>query len=171
MESVARAKGRQANVWAYIAGYGTTCDAADRIRPASDGKELARAIKMALEDAKANAEEISYISLDGLAVKEWDDSEIAALKKVFGSRLKDIPASCPKSMFGNLLGASGAVDLITTILAMEHNLIPPTLNLDEPAGNTLDYVRGKARLCEINKALIISRGRGGINSALVVERA
>jgi 3-oxoacyl-(acyl-carrier-protein) synthase len=54
---------------------------------------------------------------------------------------------------------------------MEHNLIPPTLNLDEPAGNTLDYVRGKARLCEINKALIISRGRGGINSALVVERA
>jgi len=171
MESVERAKKRLANIWAYISGYGTTCDAADRINPAKDGRELARAINMALRDAQTNPDEIDYISLDGLALKEWDDSEILALKDVFGERLKDIPASCPKSMFGNLLGASGVVDLIITILAMEHNLVPPTVNLDEPASGGLDYVLGKARLCEINKALIISRGRGGINSALVIERA
>jgi len=132
---------------------------------------LARAIKMALADAKINLEEVDYISLDGLAREDWDNSEIAALKEVFGKRLKDIPLACPKSMFGNLLGASGAVDLIITILAMEHNLIPPTLNLNAPVIADLNYVTGEARPCAINKALIISRGRGGINSCLVVEKA
>ncbi|MCM8763370.1 MAG: hypothetical protein NC829_03280, partial [Candidatus Omnitrophica bacterium] len=84
---------------------------------------------------------------------------------------KEIPVSCPKTMFGNLLGASGALDLIVTILAMEHNLIPPTLNLDEPSPEGLNYVAAKAREVKINKALVISRGRGGINSVLVVEKA
>jgi 3-oxoacyl-[acyl-carrier-protein] synthase II len=74
-------------------------------------------------------------------------------------------------MFGNLLGASGAVDLIITILAMEHNLIPPTLNLNQPDPQGLNYVALEAKPAAINKALIISRGRGGINSVLVVERA
>jgi 3-oxoacyl-(acyl-carrier-protein) synthase len=72
-------------------------------------------------------------------------------------------------MFGNLLGASGAVDVIVTLLAMEHSLVPVTLNLDTPAENGIQYVRGKPRTHTIRKALIISRGRGGINSALVVE--
>src|SRR3989338_6923491 len=124
---------------------------------------------MALADAKTNPEEIDYISLDGLAVEAWDKSEVRALKSVFGNRAKEIPVSCPKSMFGNLLGASGAVDLIITILAMEHSLIPPTLNLDEPVLNGLNYVTKQAKEHKINKALIISRGRGGINSVLVVE--
>jgi 3-oxoacyl-[acyl-carrier-protein] synthase II len=142
----------------------------DRINPASDSRELGRAISGALLDANVKPDEIDYISLDGLAVDIWDNSEIQAIKSVFGSRAKDIPVSCPKSMFGNLLGASGAVDLITTILAIEHNLIPATLNLEEPALSGLNYVTAKARLCEINKALVISRGRGGINTAMVVEK-
>ncbi len=170
MEGIERAKSRGARPSAYISGYGTTCDAVDRINPASDGKELARAIEMALADAKVNKEEIGYISLDGLAVDIWDDSEIRAIKTVFGSRLKDIPLSCPKSMFGNLLGASGALDLIVSLLAMEHNLVPPTINLDEPAANGLSFVRKEAKQHNISKALIISRGRGGINSVLVVEK-
>lgn len=171
MEPVNRAKARDASILAYICGYGTTCDGADRINPTKDGEELARAITIALNDAKTNPDEIDYISLDGLATQIWDDSEVAALRKVFGNRIKEIPLSCPKSMFGNLLGASGAVDLIVTILAMEHNLIPPTINLNEPAVAGLNYVAAKARLCDIKKALIISRGRGGINSVLVIERA
>ena len=170
MEGVERAKARKANVFAYISGYGTSCDGVDRIQPAADGKELARAIGMALDDAQIKAEEIDYISLDGLAVDVWDDSELKAIKEVFGERAKEIPASCPKSMFGNLLGASGAVDMISSILAMEHSLVPPTINLDEPAKNGLNFVSGQARPHNINKALIISRGRGGINSALVVEK-
>ncbi|MCX5700406.1 MAG: beta-ketoacyl-[acyl-carrier-protein] synthase family protein [Candidatus Omnitrophica bacterium] len=170
MESIERAKKRQANILALISGYGTTCDGVDRINSAKDGKELARAINIALVDAKANINEINYISLDGLAVDIWDNSEVLALKEVFGSRIKEIPVSCPKSMFGNLLGASGALDMIIAIQAMEHALVPPTLNLDEPASNGLNYIGKQAKEHTIRKALIISRGRGGINSALVVEK-
>jgi 3-oxoacyl-[acyl-carrier-protein] synthase II len=100
----------------------------------------------------------------------WDDSEVKAIKSIFGRRAANIPVSCPKSMFGNLLGASGALDLIVTILSMEHSLVVPTLNLDEPALNGLNYITKEAKEYKINKALIISRGRGGINSALVVEK-
>ena len=170
MESTERAKKRGADIFAVISGYGTTCDGVDRINPSSDGKQLAMAIRMALQDAKVRADEIDYISLDGLAVDIWDNSEIEAIKNVFGSRVKDIPVSCPKSMFGNLLGASGALDLIVTLLAMEHDLVPPTLNLDEPALDGLNYVTQAARESKIKKALLISRGRGGINSVLVVEK-
>jgi len=170
MEGIERARDRGAKIQAYISGYATTCDGVDRINPAADSRELERAIKMALTDAGINADDIDYISLDGLAVDTWDDSEVAAIKNVFGARAKEIPVSCPKSMFGNLLGASGVLDLVTTILATEYNLVPPTINLDEPAKNGLNYIR-QAREYNISKALIISRGRGGINSALVVQKA
>jgi 3-oxoacyl-[acyl-carrier-protein] synthase II len=170
MESIERAKERKASIFALISGYGTTCDGVDRINSASDGKELALAIKIALNDAKLSTDEIDYISLDGVAVDIWDNSEVLALKDVFGARLKDIPASCPKSMFGNLLGASGALDMIIAIQAMEHGSVPPTLNLDEPAIGGLNYIGKQPKEHKINKALIISRGRGGINSALVIEK-
>lgn len=170
MEGIERAKSRGANILAYISGYGTSCDGVDRIQPASDGKELARAIRIALADAKITPEQIDYISLDGMAVEIWDDTEIKAIREVFGLKAKDIPVSCPKSMFGNLLGASGAVDMIAAILAMEHNLVPPTVNLDEPAVSGLNYIGKTAKEHVVNKALIISRGRGGINSALVIEK-
>ncbi|MBU1124759.1 MAG: beta-ketoacyl-[acyl-carrier-protein] synthase family protein [Candidatus Omnitrophica bacterium] len=170
MENIERAQKRGATIHAYIAGYGTTCDGADRINPAADGKDLARAIEMALRDAHAGADEIDYISLDGLAVDLWDRSESEAIKIVFGARAAKIPVSCPKSMFGNLLGASGVLDLIITILGMEHSLVPPTVNLDNPDPLGLDYVGTRARSQHIKKALIISRGRAGINSAIVLER-
>jgi len=170
MESVARANKRGAPILGFISGYATSCDGVDRIDCAADGQQLARAINNALIDAQVNIDEIDYISLDGLAVNLWDNSEINALKLVFGQRLKDIPLSCPKSMFGNLLGASGAVDMITTLLTMEHSLVPVTLNLDAPSVDGLNYVTKEAKEYKINKALIISRGRGGINAAMVVEK-
>ncbi|MDI6758540.1 MAG: beta-ketoacyl-[acyl-carrier-protein] synthase family protein, partial [Candidatus Omnitrophota bacterium] len=170
MEGCERARSRNANIMALISGYSSTCDGVDRINPAKDGKQLAAAIKMALANAKISSNEIDYISLDGLAMDIWDDSELLAIKEVFKDKAGDIPLSCPKSMFGNLLGASGAVDLITTILAMEHSLVPPTLNLEEPAIPGLNYIGKETREHKINKALIISRGRGGINSVLVIEK-
>lgn len=170
MESKERAEKRGAKIAAYISSCGITSDGKDRIHPDSDAAQLARAIKIALSDARKDPSEIDYISLDGAALAEWDRTEIDAIKKVFGRKAKDIPLSCPKSMFGNLLGASGAVDLIIAILAMENNLIPPTLNLDDPDPDGFNYVRGEARPCEIKSALLISRGRGGINSAMVLER-
>ncbi|MCU0666385.1 MAG: beta-ketoacyl-[acyl-carrier-protein] synthase family protein [Candidatus Omnitrophica bacterium] len=171
LEPQERACKRNAPVQAYICGYGSTCDAVDRINPDKEGKELARAINMALSDANFSPEDIDYISLDGLAVGVWDDSEIKALKEVFGKRMEKIPVSCPKSMFGNLLGASGAVDLIATILAMENNLIPPTINVESCAYEGINLICNKAVPAEIKKALIISRGRGGINSVLAIEKA
>ncbi|MFH0876808.1 MAG: beta-ketoacyl-[acyl-carrier-protein] synthase family protein [Candidatus Omnitrophota bacterium] len=173
LEGSQRAKKRGANVVGYITGYGTSCDGVDRIKPNPDGKELARAIRMCLDDAGWKPGDIDYISLDGAATKEGDVSEVNAVKEVFGSRAKEIPASAPKTMFGNLLGASGAVDLIVTLLAMQHGLIPPTLNLKDidPACQGLAIVRDKALPCEIRRALVISRGRGGINAVMAVERA
>jgi 3-oxoacyl-(acyl-carrier-protein) synthase len=170
MESIPRAQKRGAKILGLISGYGTSCDGVDRINCASDGKELARAIKLALADAATVPQEIGYISLDGLAVELWDNSEIKALELVFGPHLKKIPVSCPKSMFGNLLGASGALDMIVALKVMEYGLVPPTLNLDKPASNSLNYVVKEAKEYKVNKSLIISRGRGGINSVLVVEK-
>jgi len=173
LEGEGRARKRAARVFAYITGYGTTCDGVDRIKANPDGKEAARAIRMALDQAGVSPKDIDYISLDGVATREGDVGEVAAIKDVFGSAASSIPASAPKTMFGNLLGASGAVDMIIAMLAMEHGLVPPTLNLDEldPACAGLDYVTGKARAIDVKKALIISRGRGGINAALVMEKA
>ena len=173
LEGMERAQSRNKKILATITGYGTTCDGVDRIKPNIDGKELARAIRMALDDAGYKPQDIDYISLDGSATREGDISEVRAIKEVFGDKAKNIPVSVPKTMFGNLLGASGAVDMIVTILAMEHNLIPPTLNLKEidPECAGLDFVTGKAREHEIRRALVISRGRAGINAVLTLEKA
>lgn len=171
MEQMEHVKARHGRILAYISGYATTCDGVDRINPAPDAVQLVRAIKEALRDAELSAGDIDYISLDGLAVDIWDKTEIEAVKRVFGKRAGVIPVSAPKSMFGNTLGASGAIDLITTILGMENSVVPPTINLEEPAETGLNFVTEKAAAHQVNKALIISRGRGGINSALVVEKA
>jgi 3-oxoacyl-[acyl-carrier-protein] synthase II len=170
MENQTRAKERKANILGYICGYGTSCDGIDRINPEISGSQLARAINLALAEAAVNADEIDYISLDGLAVDLWDDSEINALRLVFGKRLKEIPLGCPKSMFGNLLGASGAIDMISALLVMENSLVPPIINLDDPVQSDLNFIKGQAKEYQVKKSLIISRGRGGINAALVVEK-
>jgi len=172
LEREESAQTRSAKVAAYITGYGATCDGVDRIKSNPDGKECARAIRMALDEAGVKPGEIDYISLDGAATQEGDVGEVAAIKDVFGPSASTIPVSAPKTLFGNLLGASGAVDMITTLLAMEHNMVPPMINLKEvdPQCAGLDYVKDKARPSDVKKALVISRGRAGINSALVMEK-
>lgn len=171
LEGHHRVKQRQARVYAHIIGFGTTTDAVHRIEPASDGKELARAIQIALDDAKLKPRNIDYICLDGAGTKIGDISETKAIKLVFNGLAKKIPASAPKSIFGNMLGASGAVDVIATVLAMEHNVVPPTINLTTPDPECdLDYVPNKSREKQIKNALIINRGRGGINAVLVLQK-
>lgn len=171
LESEARAKNRQQKIHALIRGFGTTCDGVDRIEPASDGEQLSRAIKLALEEAEFDLGTIDYICADGAATKTADISETKAIKKIFGKKAKNIPISVPKAMFGNLLGASGVVDVITTILAMENKLIPPTINYKNPDPECdLDCVPNKSQSKEIKRALVISRGRGGINAVLALEK-
>ena len=172
LEPGARVKKRKADVYAYITGYGTTTDAVDRIQPSRDGKDLAAAIRIALDDAGLKPADIDYICADGVGTVNGDISETKAIKEVFGPEAEKVPVSAPKSMFGNLLGASGAVDVITAVLAMQNSLIPPTINLENPDPDCdLDYVPNEAREKEIKNALVINRGRGGINSVLVLEKA
>src|SRR5688572_23206571 len=131
LEAETRAKSRGAHIYANIIGYGTTTDGVDRIDPASDGKQLARAIRIALDDARLKPEDIDYICLDGAATKLGDASEVKAIRQIFNGSDK-LLCSAPKSIFGNMLGATGALDVITTCLAMEHNAVPPTINLKNP---------------------------------------
>lgn len=172
LETEERATKRQANIHANIIGYGTTTDAVDRIEPAADGVELSRAIQMALDDAGMGPSDIDYICADGVGTKIGDISETRGIKLAFGAQAKKIPVSCPKSVFGNMLGASGALDVAITILAMEHSLVPPTINLQmsDPECD-LDYCPHRAQEKEIKRALVINRGRGGINCALILEKA
>ncbi len=171
MEPLKRAQNRNAKVYANVIGYATTTDATDRIDPAEDGKQLARAMRQALAEASLNPEDIDYVCLDGAATKMGDVSETRAIKDVFGDAAKNIPMSAPKSVFGNMLGATGALDVIPTVLAMEHNVVPPTINLDNPDPQCdLDYVANQSREHEVNRAMIINRGRGGINAVLVIEK-
>ncbi|MCK5581785.1 MAG: beta-ketoacyl-[acyl-carrier-protein] synthase family protein [Candidatus Omnitrophica bacterium] len=171
LESSQRAAKREAHVYANIVGYATTTDGADRIEPARDGVELARAIKMALDDAQLAPSDIDYICADGAATQLSDASETRAIKLAFNGHAKKIPVTVPKAIFGNMLGACGAVDVITTLLAMEHSIVPPTINYETPDPECdLDYCPNKAQEKEIKNALVINRGRGGINCVLILQK-
>ncbi len=166
-----RVNKRGAHVYANIIGYGTSTDAVNRIDPAQDGHQLARAIKMALDDAGLSPGDIDYICADGAGTVAGDITETKAIKEVFNNHAKKVPVSAPKSIFGNMLGASGALDVITTVLAMEHDMVPPTINYQTPDPECdLDYCPNKAQVKEIKNAMIINRGRGGINCALIVQK-
>lgn len=171
LEELEHALRRHASIYAEVVGYGTTSDGYNPVKYTPDGKELARAVKVALNQGQVKPDEIDYISLDGAASKEGDRTETLAIKEVFGERAYEVPMSVPKSMIGNLLGASGPVDLITTLLTMKESSILPTINYESPDPDCdLDYISNRAREGKVRNALVISRGRGGINTALIVKR-
>ncbi|MFZ5799900.1 MAG: beta-ketoacyl-[acyl-carrier-protein] synthase family protein [Candidatus Omnitrophota bacterium] len=172
LETPERAAQRGVKVQANILGYATTTDGFDRINPEPDGKHLAKAIQLAMDDAAVGPQDIDYICADGAATQIGDITETLGIKAALGKRAYQIPVSAPKSMFGNLLGASGAVDVITTILAMENKTVPATINLNEKDPQCdLDYCPNKAQAKEIKKAMVISRGRGGINCVMIIEKS
>ncbi len=171
LEPQARVIKRKAHVYANIIGYASTTDGVNRIEPASDAKQLARAIRLALEDAGLQPKDIDYICADGAGTVAGDITETKAIKQVFTSHVKNIPVTAPKSIYGNMLGASGVLDVITTVLAMEHSFIPPTINLDTPDPECdLDYCANKGKSKDIKNAMIINRGRGGINCVMVLQK-
>ncbi|MDO8675189.1 MAG: beta-ketoacyl-[acyl-carrier-protein] synthase family protein [Candidatus Omnitrophota bacterium] len=171
LEPQSRAIKRKAHVYANIIGYASTTDAVNRIDPAPDAKQLARAIRSALDDAGLSPKDIDYICADGAATVLGDITETKAIKQAFNGYAKKVPVSAPKSVFGNMLGACGALDVITTVLAMEHGMVPPTINYQTPDPECdLDYCPNKAQAKTIKNALIINRGRGGINCVLVLQK-
>jgi len=171
LESEESALRREAHIYGEVAGYGATSDAFHMTMPSKNRKEICKSMFMAIEDANLGIGNIDYINAHGTSTPANDSGESRAIKTVFGQSSYDIPISSTKSMTGHLMGAAGAVELIVCILAINNGIIPPTINLDNPAPECdLDYVAHKAREKEINAAMSNSFGFGGNNSTLVVKR-
>ncbi|UCB56619.1 MAG: beta-ketoacyl-[acyl-carrier-protein] synthase family protein, partial [Candidatus Omnitrophota bacterium] len=171
LERLPDAQKRGAPVYAKVSGFCTNCDGYDRIKPEPEGNHLSLALEEAIREAGFAKESIDYICSDGAATVCGDISETKAIKKVFGKRAKDIPVSAPKSMFGNMLGAQGSADVITTVLSMMYGTICPTINYKTPDPECdLDYVPNKSQHKDVKRALVISRGRGGINAVMALEK-
>jgi len=171
LEELEHALARGAKIYAEIAGYGTTCDAYHMTSPIPDGRGAARAIELALKDAQLNPQDIDYINAHGTSTPLNDSIETKAIKKAFGSRAKAIAISSTKSMTGHLLGGSGGIEAVATVLAVCHGQIPPTINLDNPDPECdLDYVPNISRTQQVGAAVSNSFGFGGHNASLVFKR-
>jgi 3-oxoacyl-(acyl-carrier-protein) synthase len=172
VESSDRAEQRGApHVYAEIAGYGATNDAHHWGKPAPDGRQFARAMSVALADAGVTADEVDAIFADAFGVPEFDAIEVAAIKSTFGKRASEIPVTAPKSMTGRLYAGGASLDVAAAVLAMRDGLISPTVNLEERAdGCDLDFVTGTPRDAQLATVLVVARGYGGFNGALVLRR-
>lgn len=172
LETLDSAKNRNAKIYAEIKGYGSTCDAYHRVRLEENGEEPARAMRLAMQDADVSPEEIEYINLHGTSTLLNDRIETKAIKNAFGDFAYKIPMSATKSNIGHPQGASGAAGIGAALLALNENIIPPTINLDEPdAECDLDYTPNIAKKTEVNTALCNCIGFGSKNSALVLKKA
>jgi 3-oxoacyl-[acyl-carrier-protein] synthase II len=169
VEEFEHAKKRGANILAELTGYGLTADAYHMTSPSGVG--AVKAMQHAVKRSGLALDKIDYINAHGTSTPVGDVMESDAIKTVFGDHAKNIPVSSTKSMTGHLLGAAGAVELIACIKAIETNLLPPTINLDNPDPQCdLDYVPNKARECKIDSALSNSFGFGGHNATVLVQR-
>jgi 3-oxoacyl-[acyl-carrier-protein] synthase II len=171
LESYEYAKARGAAILAEFSGYGTTDDAHHISAPAENGAGAAISMQVALDNAGLTTMDISYINAHGTSTQLNDKSETAAIKTVFGEQAYKIPVSSTKSMTGHLLGASGAVEAIVCVLAIQDNILPPTINYTTPDPVCdLDYVPNKPRKAEPMHAMSNSFGFGGHNATLIISR-
>ncbi|MCL0038049.1 beta-ketoacyl-ACP synthase II [Thermodesulfovibrionales bacterium] len=162
---------RGARIYAEIAGYGTSSDAYHITSPSPNGEGAARCMKSSLRDADAEPGIINYINAHGTATKYGDELETAAIKTVFGEHAYKLCVSSTKSMTGHLLGASGGVEAIFSILSVYNSIVPPTINLDSPDPECdLDYVPNKSRQLDVEYAMSNSFGFGGTNACLIFRK-
>ena len=172
LEEGDQARARGARAYAEILGYGSTCDAYHRVRLEDQGREPARAITLAIEQAGRSPEEVGYVSLHGTSTRLNDVVETRALRLCFGERARQIPMSSLKSIIGHPQGASGAAGVVTTILGMRDDRFHPTINIEHPDPEcNLDYSPGRARAAHVDLAVCNCIGFGSKNSALVIARA
>lgn len=171
LESLEHAQKRGARIYGEIVGYGCTDDAYHITAPAPGGVGAAKAMQMALKDANLKPEEVSYINAHGTSTDLNDKFETAAIKKVFGPHAYKVAISSTKSMTGHLLGAAGAIEAIASTMAIVHNIVPPTINYENPDPECdLDYVPNKARKMNVEVVLSNSFGFGGHNASIVIKR-
>ncbi len=159
------------HIYAEIVGYGLTCDAYHITTPSPNGEGATRAMELALKDARLFPNEVSYINAHGTSTIANDATETLAIKQALGNRALEIPISSTKSMTGHLLGASGGIEAIATILTVGLDIIPPTINLDQPDPKCdLDYVPHTSRNQRVDVALSNSFGFGGHNVSLAFKK-
>jgi len=171
LEEATYAEERGAPILAEIAGYANTSDAFHLIQPAPDGVSAARAVQLALQRAGVLPGEVEYINAHGTATLLNDRTETNVIKSVFGEHARRIPVSASKSMIGHLLGGSGGIEAVITVLALQHGILPPTINLTHPDPECdLDYVPNHSRKADIKTAISNSFGFGGHNSVLVFKK-
>jgi len=171
LELLDHAEKRGAHIYAEIIGYGMTSGAHHMVMPAPEGKDAAKAMSLALEDAGIASTEVDYVNAHGTSTQANDKTETQAIKKVFGEYAYKVPISSTKSMIGHLIGAAGAVELIVCALAIENSIIPPTINYKVPDPDCdLDYVPNTARRRKIDIALSNSFGFGSNNATLVIKK-
>jgi 3-oxoacyl-[acyl-carrier-protein] synthase II len=172
LETLEHAERRGARILAEIAGYGASSDAYHIVQPCGDGEGAIRAMRWALEDAGLGIEDVDYINAHGTSTPANDASETVAIKGLFGERAYQVPVSSTKSMIGHALGASGAIESIACIKAIETGILPPTINYDTPdPACDLDYVPNQSRqAAEVRTVLKNSFGFGGQNACLVFRK-
>ena len=171
LEEYEHAKARGAKIYAEVIGYGLSGDAYHITAPSEDGDGAFRCMQAALKRAKIGASELDYINAHGTSTPMGDEIELRAVERLLGDSASKLAMSSTKSATGHLLGAAGAIEAIFSILAIRDNIVPPTLNLDNPSVQTaIDLVPHKAKSKEINTVLSNSFGFGGTNASLVMRR-
>ncbi|MBI1903134.1 MAG: beta-ketoacyl-ACP synthase II [Planctomycetia bacterium] len=171
IEDLEHARNRGARIYAELLGYGLSADAGHITQPDEEGSGAARAMRSAIRDAGLDPADIAYINAHGTSTPLGDLAETRAIKSVFGDAAKKVSISSTKSQLGHALGASGGIELVLTLLALRDNVIPPTINLDEPDPECdLDYTPHQSRERPIDFAMSNSFGFGGHNAVLVIGR-
>lgn len=171
LEEYESAKQRNAKIYGEIAGYGSTGDAYHLTAPSPGGEGAARCMKMALDTAGVNPEEVDYINAHGTSTPFNDLYETLAIKSAFGNHAKQLMVSSTKCVTGHLLGAAGGIEAIFSLLAMSRGVVPPTINYTEPDPECdLDYVPNEARQADVKVALSNSLGFGGTNATVLFRK-
>jgi 3-oxoacyl-[acyl-carrier-protein] synthase II len=171
LEEHGRATARGARIYAELVGYGMSADAYHITAPSEDGDGAYRVMRAALHSAGVEPSVVDYINAHGTSTPQGDQLETLAINRCFGEHALTLAASSTKSMTGHLLGAAGGLEAGITVLAVHHQLAPPTINLDHPDDNcNLDYIPHTSRRLKINYALSNSFGFGGTNAALLFKK-
>jgi 3-oxoacyl-[acyl-carrier-protein] synthase II len=171
LEELEHARKRGARIYAELVGYGASADGGHITQPDEEGTGAAKAMELALADAKLGPSQVDYINAHGTSTPLGDAAETHAIKRIFGDHAYKLSVSSTKSQLGHLLGASGGVELIISILALRDGLIPPTINYDTPDPKCdLDYTPNQPRERRITVAMSNSFGFGGHNASLIVAR-